>query len=700
MKKIFLVGLANAGKSTIFNALTKSHVHTGNWHGVTTDSAKNILEILGEKYAIYDLPGVYSLTPFTPEESVTVREILNNQDALIVNIIDANNLARSLNLTVQLLELGLKVVVGLNFFDDAKKRGIEIDISALQNSLNCIVLPLSLKNKKLIEIFSTFIKQGKKLEPPKYIGGWQLERVYNSLNGVCKPEYNTYNAIRLREGAVDEIWGCEPTLNEQANLRNFAFFDGVKRIYVDRQKNIDKILEKCLINEGKIPYGSNKLDKIILNKYLALPCFLFVMLAIFFITFGYIGDILCRITEYLAVDVIGGGIIWLFNLLSAPIWLIDFFNQALIGGLGSIFGFLPQVVLLFLFLEILEQSGYISRLAWTLDSLCSRLGLSGRSVFSLLMGFGCSTTAIPTTKTIKNDNARKKTVLLIPYMSCSAKLPVYSALAGAFFGVNSVFIIFGLYLLGVGVAILLAFISQKIYPTITNIEVLEFTPMRMPSAKKVFSIVSTHTLEFLARIWKVLLACTIIIWFLDNLTLSFSYITDENAQNSILESIAKILAPIFAPLGFGWGAVCALLFGLVAKELTLSGIAILNNVSGSEVASSILGGGIVSFTPASVLSFLVFCLLYSPCISALIQVRNNVPKKMFWWYIVGQFCVAYIFALITYGIASLVTMLGLIESAWLCLAVVVVFIVLEIFIISLINKKNCGACNYCKINRK
>ena len=692
--RVYLVGLANAGKSTIFNILTGSNIHTGNWHGVTVNKAAAICRFKGVDYQIFDLPGVYGMTPFSPEENVTVREILNNQDAVIVNIIDVNNFERSLNLTMQLIELGLSVVVGLNFVEDAKKRGTQIDARALSKSLGCEVSELCLNKKKLIEKFAFLVTRAHRMETPKYVENWQLDVVCSEMQTFCKSEYLKYNAIRLREGAFDEIRSCEIPLNKQTKMRKFSFPDGVKRITLDRQKNIEKIVLNSLKNRSKIPYGSSKLDKFILNKYLALPIFLAVMLVVFFITFGYVGDFLSGIVDYVIVDFIGGGLLYLLNTFSAPVWLVDFFNQAIIGGVGSVFGFLPQVVLLFLFLEILEQSGYISRLSWMFDSVFRRLGLSGRSVFSLLMGFGCSTTAVPTTVTMRNDRARVKTALLIPFMSCSAKLPIYSALAGAFFGAGSVFIIFALYLLGVGVAIMLALIAQKFYPTYTTEEILEFTPMRCPSARKILSIVSTNTSAFVRRIFGVLLACTIIIWFLNNFTFTLSYITNSS-QTSILEGIAKFISPIFQPLGFEYGAVCALLFGLVAKELVLAGIAIMNGVSGSAVASSVLGGGVVTFTPASVIAFLVFCLLYSPCISALIQIRHATSKKVFWLYLVLQFVVAYAVSAVFYGICLLIMQIGGGEFAWLCFAVVAVFLILEAFIIRVINRRTCGTCNVC-----
>lgn len=700
MKKIFLVGLANAGKSTVFNMLTGSDVHTGNWLGVTVSASTASITINNQKYIVYDLPGVYGLTPFSPEESVTVREVLNHQDDIFLNIIDCNNLERSLGLTLQLLELGLNVVVGLNFVEDSRKRGVEIDAKALSRFLGVEVAFLERNSHSFKEIISNLIVRAHRVARPQYIDEWQLNDAKSFISQYCDEKFSTYNAIRLREGASDEIWNCEVPLNIQPKLRNFAMVDGVKVIASTRKKQINQIILNCLKKRANKPYGSSKLDKIILNKYLALPLFFCIMLAIFYITFGFFGDFLSEIASFIAVDWLGGGLLKLLEICSAPIWLVDFFRQAIIGGIGSIFSFLPQVILLFLFLEILEQSGYISRLAWLFDSVLGKLGLSGRSIFSLLMGFGCSTTAIPTAKTLQNKRARIKTILLIPFMSCSAKLPVFSAIAGAFFGAGSVLVVFALYLLGIAIALAIALIMQKVFPTTQSQEILEFTPLRVPSFKKICSIVGRNAWQFLSRIWTVLLACTIIIWLCNNFTITFEYISSPSEKTSILESISQFLAPIFAPLGFGWGAVCALLFGLVAKELVLSGIAVLNGIIDGNVASSLISGGVVTLTSASCLSFLVFCLLYSPCISALIQVRQNVSRKVFWLYIVLQFVLAYCCSFVAFGIGALINKVGFGQFAWLMLTVILVIIVIECAILSVFNKKSCTACSRCTICRK
>ncbi len=695
MKKIYLVGLPNAGKSSIFNKLTHSDVHTGNWHGVTVNKSIETVIIENEKYLIADLPGIYGLVPFSPEEGVSVSEILDNQDSIFVNVIDCNNLERSLNLTLQLLELGLSVTVLLNFIEDSKKRGVLLDSKSLANSLGITVENAYLNAKKLQKTFENIVKNAKKSQKITYLQRFDLNLAQNVVKEYCDEKYVLYNSLRLVEGDTDNFWKCTVPLKTQPTLKNYAIKNGLELLYNLRVQFIKKVMFCCVRAKPKA-YGSSKFDKIFLNKFTALPVFFVIMFIVFWFTFGVFGGFLSEIAVFL-VNFCGKGLFLLLTSLSAPVWLQDFVNNAIISGVGSVFGFLTQVILLFLFLEILEQSGYLCRIAWLMEAPLAKIGLSGRSVFSLLMGFGCSTTAIPTTTTLQNERARTKTAILIPFMSCSAKLPVYSAIAGAFFGGGSVLLIFSLYLLGIVVALLIALLIQKFYPTKYNDEMLEFTPFRNVKWSKIFAIVGQNSYRFIARIFTVLLACTIIIWFFNNFTITLEYITNPEIQHSILETISLLIAPIFSPLGFGWGAVCVLLFGLVAKELIISGIAVLNGVVGASIGASLWSGGIVSFTPESCVAFLVFCLLYSPCISALISLKNVVSKKVFWLYFVAQFGIAYLFSFICYKVSFLIAKIGFANLGWLLIVSIFVIAIICWFLIRLGNKRKCMGCNRCNL---
>lgn len=699
MKKIFLVGNPNAGKSTVFNMLTNSQVHTGNWHGVTVTVTSKECTLNRERYTIYDLPGTYDLVPFSNEERITTRMILDNPDALFVNIVDVNNLDRALNLVCEMLELGVKCVVALNFIEAGKRRGVAVGLEALSRALGVPVFALSHNKRQIQSVFSRIVSAKITAKPPKYLELFDLDKIAFLLTPYCAKNYLKYNALRVREGATDGMWECKLPLNVLPRFRTLELTGGLEHVVSTRKDFIKEVVRESKKSTAKTPYGWSKLDKIILNKYLALPVFFAVMLVIFYLTFGFFGGFLSEISEYVVVEILGGWLLGLLDILSAPAVVVNFFENAVISGVGSVFSFLPQILLLLLFLEILEQSGYISRLAWILEPVFNRIGLSGRSVFGLLLGFGCSTTAIPTTATIKNDRARIKTAILIPFMSCSAKLPVFSVIGGAVFGVNNALIIFSLYLLGVAVALLIALILNKMYPTNKTEEIVEFTPMRVPSAREIFSIVWQNTRQFLHRLVFVVLGCTIIIWVLDNFTFTLKFIINEG-EVSMLESISKFLAPLFSPMGLGFGAVCALIFGLIAKELVLSSIAILNGVTGVGVAASIIdSASVVCFTPASALAFLTFCLLYSPCISAISQLKSVVGGKITAIYLGLQFLLAYALGVLAYYLGVLVESVGVSAMCWVLMCVVFVVICVEIALISL-TRGRCQSCKRCQIDFK
>ena len=674
MQKVYLVGNPNAGKSTVFNKLVGGNAHTGNWHGVTVTSESKKIKFNNKEYFVCDLPGLNGMMPYSPEEKVSVQAIINNTNAVFVNVIDLNNLERSLNLTLQLLELNLKVVILFNFANKTKKQKIKINKEKFEIFLKLKTEYVNLKDRKFKNKVFNLIEKANYCTP-KYVQELKLE----------KSNLSRFDAILAREGLLDD-----EKLNKQYST-NF----GLDKINKIRQEYIAQILKICEYNSKNKEYGTSKLDKLLLNKYVAIPLFFAVMLLIFAITFGKVGGFFSDLVQ-LVVDFCGAGLIKLLNILNAPEYVTNFFSEAIIGGLGSILCFLPQVLLLFLALDILEQVGLLSRIAWLLDSILSKVGLSGKSIFSMLMGFGCTTSALPTTTALQNKMVRTKTALVLPFMSCSAKLPVYSAIGGAFFFIGNIFVIFGLYLLGIFLAFIFALISQKIMPTKFNDDVLEFTPLRLPRAREMFKNVLNKLLQFISKIWSIILIFTIVIWFLNNFTIKFEYITNST-QISILQNIANLIAPIFSPLGFEWGAVVALLIGIVAKEMVLSSIAVLNGVTEAGVASSLLDiNSVVHFSTASCLAFLVFCLIYTPCISALAQLKSLVPKKVFWIYLILQFVVAYLVSLIVYLIASLITGLQIDFIIWAillaCVIAISIFLVLKYFFI---NKKHCAVCNFC-----
>lgn len=508
----------------------------------------------------------------------------------------------------------------------------------------------------------------------------------NDKNFIAK-----FVALRLIEGGDYYLKIYELNADDKAKLQEYISEKTSQKIYELRYKKIAEILKKAKVeNATKIAPNKKmskktqkkckngvknalfhkksvkninwqeKIDKILLNKYLAIPIFLIIILLVFYLTFSSLGALLSSACEWLVIDVIVAPLLRLLEQLNLPI-LTSLFSVGIVGGVGSIVTFLPQVLLLFLFLTILEESGYMARLAYLLEGICNKVGLSGKSVFTFLMGFGCTATALMTAENLENKNAKLKTVLCTPFMSCSAKLPVFAVLGGAFFGGGNVLLIFALYVLSslIGIAVVNV-LDKTIIPPKGNSFLLEFPPYRIPTARVLAKSAFHNTSQFLARVGTYILIFSVIIWFLQSFSLDLSFIANEQSgKKSILQCFAEVLAPLFAPLGFGeWGAVSALLAGLVAKELIVSSIGIINSVGSGDVSNlvgaSVLNGlNPVSFTPASVLSFLVFCLLYTPCIATISAMRAEIGWKWTAFSVAMQLCVAYVASLLVYNLALL-----------------------------------------------
>ena len=655
MKKVYLIGNPNVGKSTIFNAITHSNRKISNWNGVSVDIENREIKYHNQSYLIYDLPGIYSLQGFTLEEKIAVQEIAKNQDAIFVNIINFSNLKRSLNLTIQLLEVGLKVVIIFNFFDNY------FDVFDMQNfdkNLGIKSLNFNPKNREFLPQFFDLIKDVKTIKIP-----------YLEKFKIVDPDINSIsNFINSSKNSLD----C---------------------ITQERQLFIQKILKNTQ-KTSKKHKKLTKIDRVLLNKHFIIFAFLLFGIFVFWLAFGFLGErcsscfgYVCNLfTEY---------ILSTLKVLGAP-QMVESFCGEVLAGVGGVLCFLPQIAILYLFMQILEQSGVLSRFAWGVNPILKRFGLSGQGVFSLLMGFGCTTTALPTTITIKDKRERIKTAMLLPYMSCSAKLPVFACICGAFLGSFAVLAVFLLYLLGVLVGVCFAGIMQKIYPTKNSFGVMEFTPVIRPKLKVVLSQTLTLMWQFIKKITTIILFLTIILWFFNNFSLDFRFLEDKNGE-SILLVLGKLLTPIFAPLGFEWGNVVTLLVGLSAKEMIISSIAVLNGVSESGVAMSIMtASSPVHFTSPSCVSFLVFCLLYSPCISALAQLKSLLNKKVFWRYVFVQFIIAYMVSLVFYD-AFLIIFNGFsIFNMWFLILSVLAGICLY-FVMKryLLPKKKCFECNLC-----
>ena len=694
MKEVLLVGNPNAGKTTLFNSLTRSNEHVGNWHGVTVENKKKSFFWKGEEYVLVDTPGIYSLCSLSFEEEVSVKTILASGGKKIINICDQNNLQRNLYLTLCLLERGCDVVLVVNEID--KKPIYKIDYKKLSENLSVDVVGINAEKQIGVERLKDLSSKKSFKHNLPYLKKLSVDlNVFSAVKDENK-DYMTIKAYERDERYFNSL-----------GFKTEKIFESVPENSVEvlsklRYDFIDEVLASCSTRTSDV-YGKSKLDKIVLNKWLAFPVFLLVLSGIFYLTFFSVGaffsDVLSNFLNLLTTPILS-----LLEKAVGNSWLYDLFNVAIFGGVGTVLSFLPQVVLLFFFLSVLEDSGYMSRIAFIFEDILGRIGLSGKSVYTLLMGFGCSTTAIMTARNMDDKNAKLKTALLCPYMSCSAKIPIYTVIGGAFFGAKNIYVIIGLYLLGVVVAIS---ISKILDMTLLKSEkqsfILEFPPYRKTSLKRVRKILWKNLKEFLIKVGSIMISMNIIIWVFSSFSFTFSYVPEQGGV-SMLESFGRLLAPIFAPIGFNnWAIVASLLAGLVAKEVVVSSIAMFNGIDGNAtklVSESILLPASVVFfaTKASVLSFLVFCLLYTPCIASISMLMQEIGKKWTFFSIAIQLFSAYVVSFVVYNIAFAFEIFGF----WAVFAVLCgIFAILFAFLFiwkRFKTKRLCAHCENCQKN--
>lgn len=693
MIDVNLVGNPNTGKTTLFNTLTSSHEHVGNWHGVTVEEKVKKYKYKDEEINIVDLPGIYSLTSLSYEEEVACNYILNHKDRLVVNICDASNLQRNLYLTLGLMELGCRIILVINQID--KRPICKINFLELEKILNLRVVYVNADNKKSAEkINQAIIEESKKIDQKKYFLPYINELNFKDINKFVLKDTSDFYKIKILEDdeKVKKMFNISKSFNQ------------IDIVASARYKYIDEIINKTCSKRQKV-YGASKLDKVLLNRFLAFPIFICLIALAFYITFFSLGAFLSDGLTILLEDFIEKPLIsFLIDIFGTNSWVVGLFQEAIIGGVGSILTFLPQVALLFFFLSLLEDSGYLSRVAFVFEDILGKVGLSGKSVYTLLMGFGCSTTAVLTARNMDDKNSKIKTGLLTPYMSCSAKFPIYAVLGGAFFGANNIWVIIGIYFIGVAVAILMSYIFEKTFlPSKKQSFILEFPPYRIMSVKRTFSLLWLNVKLFIIRVGTLIVAMNVIVWILSNFSFSFHYIANGEGV-SMLESLGKILSPIFIPLGFNsWGLVSALIAGLVAKEVIVSSIAMFNGIN--ESTTSILGQSLTNpnsavyfVSGASVLSYLVFCLLYFPCIATTSVLIKEIGKK---WTIIGivlEFIVAYIVSMFVYSIALFAQYFGILKLIVLIIAIMIVVFSLIMVIKRIKNKKSRSKCKNCSLH--
>ncbi|MBO5395117.1 MAG: ferrous iron transport protein B [Clostridia bacterium] len=688
MINVCLVGNPNTGKTTLFNSLTGANEHVGNWHGVTVEEKAKSYQYNGEEFNIVDLPGIYSLSPLSFEEEVAVKYLLAHKDNLVLNICDASNLQRNLYLTLSLLELGVNVVLVINQID--KKPICKIDSIKLSQLLNIPIVHINAAKKQdMLPVNEALMKAAgrrpKYLLP--YLNKLDLSSAYQYLP---QSEDRQFYAIKLLEddGLVKEKFGVSSDFGRSDDLASL------------RYEYIDTTLRKATSEKVRI-YGKSRLDALLLNRFLALPIFLCMIALAFYLTFFTVGawlsDGLCFVLDCIFFSPLSH---WLSSLFGQASWVVGLFDNAIVGGVGSIISFLPQVGLLFLFLSILEDSGYLSRVAFVFDDLLAKVGLSGKAVYTLLMGFGCSTTAVLTARNMEDKNAKIKTAFLTPYMSCSAKFPIYSVLGGAFFGVSNIWLVMGLYLLGVAVAVLISFIFEKtILKSKAQSFILEFPPYRMMSVKRTMKLLLQNVKLFLTRVGSIIVAMNVVVWVLSNFTITLAYVPNGSGV-SVLETLGRLFAPLFIPLGFGnWSLVASLIAGLVAKEVIVSSIAMFNGIEGgvSSIQSSISSlTAVAGFASASsMISFLVFCLLYVPCLATISVLAKEIGGKWTAFSIIVELAVAYVTSFVVFNIASACELFGTgVTLIFLATLLFVAFCVVLV-VKKLKGKKTCPYKNKC-----
>ncbi len=697
-KTILLVGNPNVGKTSVYNRLTRSGEHVGNWHGVTVEEKSKIIKRKDKALKIVDLPGLYSLTVYSPDEAVSRDRVLNEKEYVAVNVCDANNLARNLFLTLQLMEAGANVIIAANMTDELNAKGLYLDEKLLEKRLGVPVISISAKKgKSSFSVLDECLRcdSGKRRYELPYLKNLPVENIAkiiekNALNAGLEPRYA---AVKIIEN--DRYISGKLALNkaQQAGIRTLG--DLQASLAKARYEYIDEILAGAIKprETGRkrtfMKNVSSLIDKIVLNKFLALPVFFAVVLAVFFITFGLIGPRASVLIErFISVCVSSPVQAWLKSL-SAPDWVIGLICDGIIAGVGGIMVFLPQILLLFFFLAVMEDSGYVSRVAFMTDGLFEKIGLSGKSAFTLLMGFGCSATAVLTSRGLEDEKMRKKTAILTPFMSCSARLPVYSTIASAYFARGNFLVIFGLYVLGVIVALVLAVIMERCTKRLKSGKpsfIMEMPPYRFPTIERIAQILWVNLKTFLFKVGTTIFALSVIMWILSNFSLTGGYGSDSD---SIMMTVGKLLAFAFKPLGFGsWKAVTALMGGVVAKEVVISTVESLGGVS------ALFSG---EYAAVDALSFMIFTLLYVPCIATVAALVREVGAKWAAFGVILQLVTAYIVTLLIRSVVILfLTNAGL--AAGICVVALISLISL-IMILSEKNKSDClGECAFCGKN--
>ena len=682
-----LAGNPNSGKTTLFNELTGSTAHVGNWPGVTVDRKEGQYKHEGKLHNIIDLPGIYSLSPYTQEEVIARNYLIDHTPDVIINIVDATNLERNLYLTTQLMETDVPIVVALNMIDLVERNGDRIDVPALQQALGLPVVTVSALKARGVhqlihacEAAAAQPRQGASVLSQTALGH-ELDVIvaearaahlrHAVFHGVKLLENDPLpGAAVLTEAAKERVAQLRVEAQRVGNVEDFEAWVADQR-YQYITANYSPNLTRKDQRVGALTM-SDKVDRVLTNRILGIPIFLGFMFLVFHLTFGEtllgIPDLpspgvwLQGLTEEL-IGWLGGGIAAGLTALGASDWAMGLVVDGIVGGVGAMLSFVPQIMLLFLFLSILEDSGYMARAAFLMDRLLRRFGLSGRSFLPMLMGFGCSVPALMAARTLPNERDRRLTMILVPFMSCGAKMPIYAVFTAALFASNSDLVVFSIYIAGIVVAILSGILLKKlVMKNEASPFIMELPSYHLPQLKSLALHLWDKLKGFMVRAGTVILGATVVVWFLSNFNFSLQMV-EANSQDSMLGIIGNGLRYIFVPLGFasgpeGWKAAVAILTGFIAKEAIVSTLGVLygagDAVADDGAAAALSTTLVATFSPLAAISFLLFNLLNIPCMAAVSALRSEMSSAKWTWFAVGYwFTVAWVVSFAVYQVGRL-----------------------------------------------
>lgn len=692
---VAFVGNPNCGKTTLFNAYTGAKLKVANWPGVTVEKKEGAMKYHNHKFKLVDLPGIYSLTSYTMEEKLSRKYILEDEVDVIVNVADASSLERNLYLTLQLIELGKPVVLALNMMDIVQERGMEIDLHRFPEMLGIPVIPVSARKKTGLDILMHAVAHHKdKPAIPKvehhHHGHDKIAFQGNIAHYSEEAQKNLKNQYKLhKQNAIVYSEDVEEKINEVTkellqkypNITN-ARWHAIKileqdseiikeyevpyskahkesletKIINEKYDFIEEIIEEVLVNKSKKAAATDKVDRILTNRFLGLPAFLAIMAAVFFLTFT-VGDFLKQYFEVL-LEWISNGVLSGLQTIGVNEVITSLIVDGIIAGVGGILTFLPNIFILFLALAFLEDSGYMSRVAYVMDGIMGKVGLSGRAFIPMLLGFGCSVPAVMASRALEDMEDRRRTILVTPFMSCSARLPIYVLFSKVFFPKHAVLVAFSMYVLGVVVAIIVSIIMSK---SRKNKEIrtllIELPEYKSPNARTIFIYVWDKVKDYLTKAGTTIFIASIVVWFL--LNFKYNGLTHDMSE-SFGASLGRWLVPVLTPLGLGmWQIVVALISGIAAKEVVVSSFSVLFGImnitspEGMETFASTLG--LSGFGPANALALMTFCLLYTPCAATIGVIRRELnSQKWSAFAVVFQIAVAWVVSFIVYQVASMI----------------------------------------------